>query len=202
LRGSARLQRDGKIVVAHNMDYTAASPGSTTDTPAYRWVVSRFTSTGVLDSTFGSGGRILVGGAIVHKMTVNATDDSIVAVGDGGAAGGGGLVARYLANGAPDWTFDGDGYASVAGWNGWGSISLQSDGRVLFCGRTLVDSTLYGLVGRFDANGARDLSFGGDGYAEPLPAAGWMGVAEAADGIVVVGWSEPDRRSFVARYGK
>ena len=205
LRGSARLQRDGKIVVAHHMDFVAFGNGTAeTFIAAYDWVISRFSATGQLDTTFATGGRAISSGAIVHAAKVNPADDSIVAFGDGSAAGGDGLVARYLANGALDPAFGINGYAPVTGWvNGSGSLAIQPDGRVVVCGHTLVGSVQHGLLARFAVNGLPDTSFGGTGYADPLPGAWWLGVAEAAEGIVVSSWAEPGSTfSRVARYGK
>ena len=199
LRGSTRLQRDGRIVVAHHMDYA----GGTT-TAAYNWVISRFSATGQLDTTFATGGRAISSGANIRAAKVNPTDDSIVAVGEGSAVGGDGLVARYLANGALDPAFGIDGYAPVTGWeSGASSLAIQLDGRVVVCGHTLVGSVQHGLLVRFAWDGSPDASFGSAGTADPLPGAWWLGVAEAAEGIVVAGWAEPGSTySHVARYGK
>jgi uncharacterized delta-60 repeat protein len=100
---SVALQSDGKIVVAG----TAASSGHTTA------ALARYTSGGVLDTTFGSSGTGVVttdvdssGQSGYFGVAIDPSNDKIVVTGSAGAAGTASqtaVVARYIGE-APDIT--------------------------------------------------------------------------------------------------
>lgn len=95
----ARLQSDGKIVLL--------SPGGGVNAAR----LSRFTTSGALDATFGVGGSL----TLPHAPAAFAVraDNKIVVASHDPADAGRVILARYLANGAVDTTFGGgDGQVS------------------------------------------------------------------------------------------
>ena len=141
------LQADGKILLGGEVGGDLA--------------VTRFNSSGTLDTGFGSGGsaRMWVGQSAEVRAVLVQPDGRIVLVGPQ-------AVARLTASGQPDGTFgppsgfviDKGGYAAV----------LESDGRIVVAGYTTGPS--YGSIGDFRLNrlmpdGSADASFGTGGEA-------------------------------------
>ncbi len=128
---SLALQADGKIVVA----------GYQYDDGDYRPMVVRFLAGGGLDAGFArSGFRIenMGDGYQVYKPVMD--DGKIVVAGnkDSGAHGSDVLLARYLADGSPDYGFGNGGVAETSLGSDTRDYSLalaiQSDGRILVGG--------------------------------------------------------------------
>ncbi len=153
---SVLVQSDGKSLVAGNTD-----TGGSED-----FALARYHSDGTLDSSFGTGGRVIT--------SINSGDDFLrdVALQDDGAILVAGydhtgsqweyLVLRYDSNGDLDTSFDGDGIVITDPGNGGRAraIAVQTDGRIVVIG----DS--YGAVNdftvaRYNSNGSLDTSFGG-----------------------------------------
>ena len=170
------LQTDGKIVVAD---------GSEQD-----FSLVRFTSTGVLDTTFGSGGFVSTtfnGGAL-------STNDNSVAVAvqpDGKILAAGSAtystasqsyasrmaVARYTSTGALDSTFGSGGEAESSFDTTDGvhvhtaspvatSLVVQPDGRIVLAGAVEDDPSYRFGLARYNANGTPDTAFGTGGRVE------------------------------------
>jgi|GEM_PF-1533050 len=128
---SVCLQADGKIVAVIST------------------VLARYTSTGALDTSFGSGGEVVTGAG-------GDSDDYSVAVQSNGkilVAGGSGLE-RYTVGGVLDTTFGTSGRVSRGGFG----VALESDGKIL------VGDGKFGLL-RYTAAGLVDESFGNRGFA-------------------------------------
>ena len=150
--------------------------------------VPRFTSSGVLDPTFGSGGKVITD----FSTSTNFTDDSAVAITvqpDGrivlaGTTGNefasDAALARYEPDGTPDTTFGLDGTGRVisdfgtdyekAGFGAQvdtvNSVALLADGSILVGGSThsvLANQSLEFLVACYDPAGTLDPRFGTDG---------------------------------------
>jgi uncharacterized delta-60 repeat protein len=142
------LQTDGKIV--------AVAGGFT----AY---VVRYTSNGVLDSTFGTGG-------IVTLNEINGPSASGVLVQPDGKI----LVAdrdlfRFLPDGQFDTSFGTGGTARTAGYPATG-LALLPNGKILVASSVLGTS---GFISQYDSNGSLDTTFGIDGQlASPGTATG------------------------------
>ena len=137
----------------------------------------RLTQTGALDTTFGSGGSVMLSDVDVelgngHALAVD-TDGALVAAWSQvhhptvDTLRSTALVARLLASGAPDPAFGVDGRAT-----GIGSENLDVESLTLASGRVIVavlryadDPQRYRLYG-IDAAGKLDASFGVDGVAE------------------------------------
>lgn len=95
------LQADGKILAAGVVSPTSGN---------YRFGVARFTTTGALDSSFGTGGQVTtdVAASDDQAIAVRAQSDGKIVV--AGIGGGGDFgVVRYNENGSLDTTFDTDG---------------------------------------------------------------------------------------------
>ncbi len=164
-------------------------------------LVMRYTSAGVLDTTFAGDGSFTDAGLEqVYDIAIQA-DGKIVAAGEEGSSM---AVTRITTTGAFDTTFDGDGVASTlfgltGGSYAYGrAIAVQPDGNIVVTGdaadyapsnsRDQIAST---NVARFLPTGALDPSFGGgDGYVlTQIPSNGYSGpdaIAVQADGKIVV----------------
>jgi uncharacterized delta-60 repeat protein len=125
------LQADGRIVVAGSV-----SGGGGT------FAVLRFTASGSLDSTFGTGGKVTTGFGNfdnAHAVAIQA-DGKIVAAGETrtiGSPTGGFALARYNPDGSLDVTF-GNGGKAITTFGGLGDaaagIVIQTDGKIVAAG--------------------------------------------------------------------
>lgn len=143
---TAIQQADGKIVVAGS--------GETTNTD---FVLARINSDGSLDTTFGTGGKVITdfaSGDFVHALIEQ--NGKLVAV---GVTGSDLAIARYLADGSPDTSFDTDGIRHIAvsgGYDGGLSAYALANGQLLVGART--NSTQSSLL-RFNNDGSLDESY-------------------------------------------
>jgi uncharacterized delta-60 repeat protein len=107
---------------------------------------------GDLDPTFGIGGRLYPpSGAQIQYAVVNdvvVQSDQKILVSDGS------LLSRYLPNGTLDPTFGVGGQVFLVGGGGWGTLALQSDGKILVAA---------GNIFRYKTDGNLDTAFDGDG---------------------------------------
>jgi uncharacterized delta-60 repeat protein len=152
------LQPDGKIVVV--------GTSIVDDLPGGLWALARYSTDGSLDATFGSGGKVLTdfGGPSNVRAVALMADGRIVVAGDASADGSSYdvAVARYLAGGGLDPTFDEDGRVVVdlgaGNSEGASDVVVQSDGSAVIAGT--VDLSGSGepdfLVARFDLDGSLD----------------------------------------------
>jgi uncharacterized delta-60 repeat protein len=169
------IQPDGKYIVAGTHEVFGGPTGSTIDVTLVRFGVD-----GILDPTFGTGGKVEVYlqemPAAFFSIDAAAIDPSsgdiyVVNSNTPGTAGGPLAVARFLPNGQLDTTFGGNGIVlpDLSPWkqgNGSGTantVAVRQDGRVLL-GTTLTtsfknDFAVFSLSG----SGAVDTSFGVDG---------------------------------------
>ncbi len=163
---SVALQSDGKIVVV----------GEGVDAGHYKLAVLRFTANGVLDSTFGSGGKVVTNSGLLQGGS--ATSDAgygVVLQGDGkivvsGYASSSLLVERFTSAGALDTSFSGDGIATAAlranSTDAAYSIALQLDGKIVVGGFSRDNSggsNFDFALARFNSNGTPDATFNGTG---------------------------------------
>lgn len=156
------VQPDGRIVVAG-----ARYQGFTFD-----FAVLRYTPTGALDNTFGSGGIVTTdfGTNDDYARAIALQPDGKIVV-----AGYGGIgtvynfvVARYDPTGTLDPTFGTGGKVTTA-VGSFGSlgqaVAIQPDGKIVVAGYSEVNGlnqTDFALV-RYNANGTLDMSFDTDG---------------------------------------
>jgi uncharacterized delta-60 repeat protein len=145
------LQPDGKIVVAGIGDDKVA--------------VARYTKSGILDPTFGAGGKVTT--AVGSRSSAGAVtlqpDGKIVVAGrtTSGSDYAFALV-RYTSTGALDPSFGTGGIVTTPfgeGFAGARAIVLQPDGKLVVAG---IAGTDFALA-RYDSNGSLDPSFGEGG---------------------------------------
>ncbi len=180
------LQPDGKILQA---GYLAT--GSTLESQDF--VVMRYLSNGVLDSSFSGDGVVTTDFGNLERCVAIAvqSDGKIVAAGYSSGNSTSWALARYHPNGTLDTSFNGNGKLLLTpGVNPAipATIALQPDGKILLAGQV---NNRFGIV-RLQTNGVPDSSFGTNGVVTfPIFNSQFAGVAELAvqpDGkIVAVG---------------
>jgi uncharacterized delta-60 repeat protein len=187
------VQPDGRIVAA---GFSAAAGFAAVD-----FALARYEPNGDLDSTFDGDGKVVtdIAGAQDGANGVAIQPDGrIVAVGLTSSFGFGGdfVLARYLANGALDASFDGDGKA-ITDLGGpltdqAVALALQPDGKLVAAGASGGFGNFDFALARYAPDGGLDPAFGAGGKV--LTDLGGLdtawGVAIHADGkIVAVGSS-------------
>jgi uncharacterized delta-60 repeat protein len=165
--GSLALQSDGKILVVEG----SGNPS----------LMVRYTSTGQLDTSFGTGGLANLQYPSPTQVALQSNGKILVASGASGTLGfsldplfapaaQAGEITRYNSNGTIDTSFGAAGTAaSVASAS---SLLLQSDGRIVVAGAItskrnapLTASDVgFGIV-RYNPNGTLDRTFGTGGVA-------------------------------------
>ena len=134
------LQSNGKIVVVGVCDYKNEGGGDD-------GLVARFTTAGVLDTTFSGDGKICQdhgGSTEIYRDLVIQADGKIFAAGNTNNTGNGADVAaaRFTTAGALDTSFSGDGLAQYNGgsdgggnWEEYGwSVTQAANGNMLIAG--------------------------------------------------------------------
>ena len=149
---SVAIQADGKIVVA----------GSTTDGDEYDYVLARYNANGELDHGFGYHGVVVDGGyysfGFVGKSVAIQPDGRIVMACEYSYA-----LERFQPNGRHDSTFGVNGIARSDAMDGVGSVTIQTDGKILVAGYSLLNGTGDFALVRYKQNGKVDSTFGTNG---------------------------------------
>ena len=157
-------------------------------------------SAGSLDASFGNGGIVttnfievtnLPGWSDSASSVALQADGRIVVAGTTQPNGGPlGAISRYNADGSLDTTFSGDGKVSDARFNSIQDVAVQADGRIVVVGRAYpVNGNLGNFaIGRFDADGSPDTTFGTNGLVITNPGAydTPYAVAVLGDGKILV----------------
>lgn len=174
---AATLQTDGRIVVAGDaeVDFVA---------------LVRYRSDGTLDSSFGSGGRVLTsftGGSAAQAVALTPGGGIVVA---GGGSTDFAALARYLPSGALDPAFGAGGFAvvSFAGAGSARDLAVLADGDLVVLGdgdesgfAALVGLTTAGVLDEtFGVGGRMLVPFFGAGAARKL-------AVEPGSGLIVLG---------------
>ena len=157
------LDDQGRILVA----------GSTyTGTQSYNFALARYTASGALDATFGTGGKVTTdfagSGDVGYALSLDAQGRILVAgYNNTFTQGANFALARYTASGTLDPTFGTGGKVSTdfAGSNDIGfALSLDAQGRILVAGRasTGTQGDHFALA-RYTASGTLDPTFGTGG---------------------------------------
>jgi uncharacterized delta-60 repeat protein len=126
---SVAIQSDGKIVAAGE-----TNPGSGYDD----FALARYTTSGSLDTSFGSGGKVttdFAGGYDRVYAVAIQSDGKVLAAGRGGANDFG--LARYNTDGSLDTAFGSGGKVTTDFFGGDDEalgVAIQSDGRVVAAG--------------------------------------------------------------------
>lgn len=128
------IQGDGKIVVG----------GVSIVNKFSRWTLARYSSVGVLDGTFGSGGIVtstLQNGSTIYGIVLQADGKIVVSGTVIGNFGPFFAVGRYTTSGALDLTFNGTGVGqNPASSAAARSVVLQSDGKIVAGGYVKLNS--------------------------------------------------------------
>jgi uncharacterized delta-60 repeat protein len=154
------IQSDGKIV--------AAGGGRIDDDENTNvdYLLARYNTDGSLDSTFGSGGKVISAFRFPdygpNKIAIQS-DGKIVAVGVGETYSGSDfLLTRYNSNGSLDTSF-GSGGQIINTFYGQSyfcnAVVIQTDGKIIAAG----GSNGGFALARYNANGSLDTSFGAGG---------------------------------------
>ncbi len=214
------VQADGKIVVVGSaaLSNKSNSPNG--------FAVARLNSNGTLDSSFGSGGKLLFN--FSSRATAAAKSLAIQADGKilvGGNSDANFAVVRLLpTNGAFDSTFNGTGVSIIqipinrgqsVGNPGANGLAIQPDGKIILAGQRPAVTGTGGdfAVFRLHAGGSPDASFGSNGQVTT----NFFGSNDSANAAeidfsnmpnfkIVVGGevrtSDPDTRFGIVRYNQ
>jgi uncharacterized delta-60 repeat protein len=154
------IQADNKIVAAGYASYNNVSYSY------YDFAVARYNLDGSLDSTFGTGGRVLtdLGGDVRINALVIQRDGKLVVA---GYVNTNFALARYQTNGVLDSTFGSGGIVVTDAGGGLGTtygaagLLLQPDGKLIAVG-TSANEAAFAVL-RYTTNGVLDTSFGSGG---------------------------------------
>ena len=135
-----------------------------------KFILSRYLSSGVIDSTFGVDGTTITQIGTGNTFGIGATfqtDGKIIMVGNVDHANYTSFgVTRYLPDGTPDNTF-GDGGSTILDLGDSPdqayAVDLQSDGKILVAGFTGQWGEMDWAIVRFNSDGTLDNSFGENG---------------------------------------
>lgn len=202
------IQSDGRIVAAGN----AAVASGNTGTFINAFAAARYTSDGVLDSSFGNNGLATETATITGEQEVCLAraaalqpDDAIVFAGsfdegDDDGTDGDSCAMRFTANGQRDAGFGEGGVVVIDYFEGNPidddddqfdaalALVVQPDGRIVLAGQGSNFNEDF-LVARLNADGSRDASFGTDGSVR-IDFSGEGDIAHAvalqADGAIIV----------------
>lgn len=183
------VQPDGHVVLAGTSSTSGAAP-------THDQVAVRFDADGVVDATFGAGGKAVLdfgGGDDFTSDALVQRDGKIVLAGhqytalDDTRAQ---TIGRFNADGTVDTTFAGTGKSLVtpAGSNSFFGLHQQPDGKLLAAGVRNVGANRNGSMTRFTAQGSLDPSFGtgGTGILEMGSQDYCIGAATDKSGRIVV----------------
>src|SRR5499427_1766365 len=214
---SVAVQPDGRIVAAGYTEIGACLFNGL-ELPCFDFALARYNSNGTLDASFGTGGRVTTdfGGPYDQAESVAVQPDGRIVVAGAAArltnTGFDFALARYNSNGTLDTNFGAGGkvFTDFAGDNDTPSepsaLALQSDGKIIVVGQTLVGGFNNFALARYNGNGTLDTSFGTSGKvitdfagANDVP----FSIAVQPDGNIVVagGATVNGRADFaLARY--
>lgn len=178
--------------------------------------VVRLSAAGVLDTSFGSGGKVTIPFGTSQSTAAGVAQQSdgklviVGAVAESTTSTDAALL-RLNTNGTLDSSFGTAGKLSVAfgGKDFLSSIVLEPGGKIVAAGRMQRTSPLLsdGLVARFTTAGALDATFGIDGKSQidcgdltAVSSCTAYAVARQTDGkLMVVGYDDVQTRMFVSR---
>lgn len=197
---SLAIQSDGKIVVA----------GEASDGKSYDIALARYNTNGSLDSSFGTGGKVVTvigSGWDSANAIALQSDGKIVVAGKSynGTADTFALV-RYNADGSLDTTFDTDGIVTtlLSVSDIANAIAIQSDGKIVVAGQSYNGTATDYALARYNTDGSLDTSFNTDGKVVTDMGGSWD-VANAiviqSDGKIVVAGEAPPPGSVLDDFG-
>jgi uncharacterized delta-60 repeat protein len=171
------VQPGGKIVVAANDSSTSSAK------------LIRYTVSGTVDTSFGSGGTVTLANTGVNALALQADGKLLLA----GSTPSGGELVRLNTNGSLDTTFNSAGPrpGTVTAGSGTGCLAISpGSGQIVVSGGAVSGPGIG--VARFNADGTPDTTFGQSGQVFTSFANGASAQASAVqtDGkILVAGWT-------------
>jgi uncharacterized delta-60 repeat protein len=196
------IQSNGKIVVV-------GAGGAST---AARFAAARYNSDGLLDTTFGTGGKVVTFFGISGNAEAVAiqSDDNIVLAGWVGGTSTDFAIVRHNPDGSLDNSFGTGGIVRTdfGNFESAKDVKIQSNGKIIVVSRTgsLSDNGDF-AVARYNPNGTLDSSFGAGGKVITDLGANdnaWAAAIQADGKIVAAGFSNtsgpPSSQFAVARY--
>ena len=194
------IQPDGKPVLAGY-----ASSGGTV------FALTRYTKSGALDTTFGTGGKVLTnvaGNSAIATSLAIQSDGKLVAAGYASSTSAGHYqfaAVRYTSSGTLDSSFgSGTGKAITAIGSGdaiGSDVAIDANGGIIVGGYSSAGSYRQLTLNRYDASGNQDYSFGPVTTTVGNASAAVQGLAIQSDGkIVVAGYGNSPTTFVVARY--
>ncbi len=195
---SVTIQSNGKIVVA----------GYVYDGGDYDFALARYNTDGSLDTTFGTGGKVVTGLAgyddFAYSMVILQNDAIVVAGNSYNSSGNSDFaLARYDADGTHDEDDFGVGGFVLTDFGGYDDFAkaaaIQSDGKIVVAGGSSNGTHSEFVLARYNADGTPDDDFGVDGLATVL-FAGSSNIAYAvaiqSDGKIVAAGSVYDGSDY------
>lgn len=201
---SLAIQADGKPVLAGY-----ASSGGTV------FALTRYTASGALDGTFGTGGKVLTnvagtatGNSAIATSLAIQSDGNIVAAGYAKSTSAGyyrSAAVRYTSTGALD-SYFGSGTGKVLTVIGSGDaigsdVAIDANGGIIVGGYSSTGSYRQLTLNRYDSYGNQDVGFGPVATTVGSANAAVQGLAIQSDGkIIVAGYGNSPAAFVVARY--
>ena len=159
------IQPDGKFLLIGNTTTANNSNG--------KWMVSRYSSSGFPDSTFGTNGSVTLdfNPAMVERANAGAlqADGKLLVIGYSAMQGYNNTLARFTSTGSLDSTFGVNGVLvyPLGPFEDYGSdIEIQSDGKYVTGGLRMYGGGYNFALARLNPNGSTDSSFGINGFIE------------------------------------
>jgi uncharacterized delta-60 repeat protein len=189
------VDSSGRILLA---GYTNANP-SVPDAAT----VLRYTANGALDTSFGSGGKLITTLRVYvsadHSVGIVLQPDGRIVLGsttiDPATSTGDFVTARFNADGSADSTFGSGGVVTthVGDSEEFGGVTIQGDGKIVVGGSETGTAPLALYLLRYNADGGLDATFGTGGTVAAQGPGGQgidvrgSGVAVQADGKIIAG---------------
>ena len=166
------VQRDGKLVAAG-----ASGNGSN-----YDFALARYNRNGILDASFGSGGKVTTAIGSSHdngNALVLQPDGKLVVAGYAvlSPSSSAFALARYNPDGTLDPAFGSGGKVTTAlgtgSEDGANALVLQPDGKLVAAGAVSIGSRSAFALARYNRSGSLDTSFGQGGKVTTSIGSGW-----------------------------
>jgi len=192
------IQADGKIVAAGYSAQDAA--------------IVRYTTSGLIDSTFGISGIYRINYTQTGNTVVNAVqvqpNDKLLFAGFVATSYSDMLLFRLLDDGSLDQNFGASGTVITtvsAMQDGANAVEVQSDGKIVIAGSAIVNSINHFALVRYESDGSLDPTFGTNGQVDtqvdPTYSAIEAMTIQANGKIVTAGTSRSDTADVaLARY--
>jgi uncharacterized delta-60 repeat protein len=195
MSGGLKVLSDNSIIV-----------GGTATNGGVNFALAKLYANGVLDTTFGTGGKADVNLPTLTNESVKdiaiQSNGKIIVVGYGDNGMWAPTLVRFTANGILDSTFGASGI-SIVNFNSGGpySAEVQPDDKIVIAGYS---NSSDPTIARFTATGALDSTFGIGGIVSMVLAnTYYRSVAISATGEIYaggIGWNGANQDSIVAKY--